>query len=106
RSAARPLEGARPAARRDHGPREPALTALAAERIRVAEVELDLRRPADPEALLDEEAFADDEFLPYWAELWPAGLALARALPEQLDGVQVIELGCGLGIPGLVAGAR
>ena len=44
--------------------------------------------------------------MPYWAELWPAGLALARALPERLDGVRVIELGCGLGVPSLVAAAR
>jgi predicted nicotinamide N-methyase len=65
-----------------------------------------LQRPADPEALLDEDAFADDEFLPYWAELWPAGLALAHALPERLDGVAVVELGCGLGVPSLVAAAR
>jgi predicted nicotinamide N-methyase len=69
-------------------------------------VELSLRRPAEPEALLDEEAFAADEFLPYWAELWPAGLALARALPERLEGVRVVELGCGLGVPSLVAAAR
>jgi hypothetical protein len=34
---------------------------------------LDLLRPASPEALIDEERFEhDDEFLPYWAELWPA----------------------------------
>ena len=63
-------------------------------------------RPSEPEALLDEQAFADDEFMPYWAELWPAGLALARALPERLDGVRVVELGCGLGVPSLVAAAR
>jgi predicted nicotinamide N-methyase len=44
--------------------------------------------------------------MPYWAELWPAGLALARALPERLDGVRVIEVGCGLGVPALVAAAR
>jgi predicted nicotinamide N-methyase len=44
--------------------------------------------------------------MPYWAELWPAGLALARALPERLDGVRVVELGCGLGVPALVAAAR
>ena len=65
-----------------------------------------LERPAEPEALLDEEAFADDEFLPYWAELWPAGLALAESLPDDLDGVRVVELGCGLGVPALVAAAR
>lgn len=72
----------------------------------MGEVELDLRRPTDPEALLDEEAFAADEFLPYWAELWPAGLGLARALPPSLAGVSVVELGCGLGVPSLVAAAR
>jgi predicted nicotinamide N-methyase len=74
--------------------------------IRVHEVELSILRPANPEALLDEEAFAQNEFLPYWAELWPAGLALARALPERLDGADVVEIGCGLGVPSLVAAAR
>jgi predicted nicotinamide N-methyase len=59
-----------------------------------------------PEDLIDEEAFADDEFLPYWAELWPAAGALAAALPDRLDGVRVLELGCGLGVPSLVAAAR
>jgi predicted nicotinamide N-methyase len=76
------------------------------EAIRIGEVELALVRPAEPEALLDEDAFAADEFLPYWAELWPAGLALARALPERLARVRVVELGCGLGVPALVAAAR
>jgi predicted nicotinamide N-methyase len=47
-----------------------------------------------------------DEFIPYWAELWPAGLALARALPARLAGRRLVELGCGLGVPALVAAAR
>jgi predicted nicotinamide N-methyase len=79
---------------------------LVEELVRVGGVELVLLRPRDPEALIDEEAFADDEFLPYWAELWPAALALASALPERLDGARVVELGCGLGVPSLVAAAR
>jgi predicted nicotinamide N-methyase len=66
---------------------------------------LDLLRPESPEALIDEEAFAEDEFLPYWAELWPAALALAEALPD-VAGLRVVELGCGLGVPSLVAAAR
>jgi predicted nicotinamide N-methyase len=74
--------------------------------VRVGELELSLLRPSRPEELLDEEAFARDEFMPYWAELWPAGLALARALPRRLDNVRVVELGCGLGVPSLVAAAR
>jgi len=76
------------------------------ETLRVGDVELTVERPSEPEALLDEEAFANDEFMPYWAELWPAGLALARALPERLDGVRLVEVGCGLGVPSLVAAAR
>jgi predicted nicotinamide N-methyase len=44
--------------------------------------------------------------MPYWAELWPSGLALARALPTRLEGLRVVELGCGLGVPSLAAAAR
>ena len=68
-------------------------------------MELSLLRPRSPEALIDEEAFARDEFLPYWAELWPAATALASALPA-VAGSSVVELGCGLGLPSLVAAAR
>lgn len=70
----------------------------------VGDVELSLLRPASPEALIDETAFERDEFLPYWAELWPASLALAAALPD-VAGLRVVELGCGLGVPSLVAAA-
>ena len=75
------------------------------ETVRVGETELRLRRPASPDALIDEQAFEADEFLPYWAELWPAALALAAALPT-VEGLRVCELGCGLGVPSLVAARR
>jgi predicted nicotinamide N-methyase len=66
--------------------------------------ELTLLAPRDREALLSEEAFADEEFLPYWAELWPSALALARVVARRpLTGRRVIELGCGLGLPSLAA---
>lgn len=72
--------------------------------------ELRLARPRDSEALLDEHAFADDEFLPYWAELWPSGVALARVVGARAwHGARVVELGCGLGtvsIAAALAGAR
>jgi predicted nicotinamide N-methyase len=79
--------------------------------VTIAGRDLRLLRPRDPEALLDEEAFADDEFLPYWAELWPSAHALTEALAarEDLAGVRVLEIGCGLGLPSLaaaLAGAR
>jgi predicted nicotinamide N-methyase len=66
----------------------------------------DLRvlRPRDTEALLDDHAFEHEEFLPYWAELWPSGVALARALGDRPLGTRrVVELGCGLGLPSIAA---
>jgi predicted nicotinamide N-methyase len=78
---------------------------LFSDAVTVAGVEFDLLRPESPEALIDEEAFAHDEFLPYWAELWPAARALAEALPD-VGGLRVVELGCGLGLPSLVAAAK
>jgi len=64
-------------------------------------------RPRDSGALLDEEAFdSRDEYLPYWAELWPSAVALARAVARRsVPGRRVLELGCGLGLPGLAAAA-
>jgi len=77
---------------------------LVLETIALHGAELEIMRPRDSEALLDEHAFEVNEFLPYWAELWPSGVALARALDgRSLRGVPVVELGCGLGLPSIVA---
>ena len=65
---------------------------------------LQVLRPRDAEALLDERAFEHEEYLPYWAELWPSGVALARRVAARaLKGARVLELGCGLGLPSLAA---
>jgi predicted nicotinamide N-methyase len=65
---------------------------------------LHVLRPRDADALLDERAFEHEEFLPYWAELWPSGVALARRVAARaLRGARVLELGCGLGLPSLAA---
>jgi len=69
----------------------------------------DLGRYVDVEALLREEEVSEP---PYWAHLWPAARALARvvaAAAPRIRGRRVVELGCGLGLPGLAAarcGAR
>jgi predicted nicotinamide N-methyase len=66
--------------------------------------DLELLRPRDSEALIDEHAFEHEEFLPYWAELWPSGLALARRIAVRaLHGARTLELGCGLALPSLAA---
>jgi predicted nicotinamide N-methyase len=74
------------------------------EAIMLAGRDVVIQRPRDPNALLDEHAFEHEEYLPYWAELWPSGLALARALAGRaLHGARTLELGCGLGLPSLAA---
>jgi predicted nicotinamide N-methyase len=83
---------------------------LVEEHVAVGGRALSILRPRDSEELLDEEAFEREEYLPYWAELWPSGVALARAIGSRsLGGVRVLELGCGLGVPSIaaaLAGAR
>jgi predicted nicotinamide N-methyase len=71
---------------------------------------LSIVRPPDAAELIDEDEFARDEFLPYWAELWPSGVALARAAERLVaPGDRALELGCGLGVASIaaaLAGAR
>jgi predicted nicotinamide N-methyase len=68
--------------------------------------------PPDPfaEDLIDMEVYEKDGELPYWAELWPSAIALSRVLRRRsLHGRKVLELGCGMALPSIVAacgGAR
>ena len=69
--------------------------------------QLTLLRPPSADELIDESAFAAEEFLPYWAELWPSGVALADYVGTlELHGRRVLELGAGLGLPALAAALR
>jgi predicted nicotinamide N-methyase len=69
--------------------------------------EVRLLRPRDGEALLDEFLALDTEDearLPFWAEMWPSGVALARAVAARGPaGLRVLELGCGLGLVSVTA---
>ncbi|HWH05387.1 MAG TPA: methyltransferase domain-containing protein [Gaiellaceae bacterium] len=71
---------------------------------------LEIVHPPSADELIEEEAFEREEFLPYWAELWPSAVALARAVARRdVRGLAVVELGCGLGLPSIAAalgGAR
>jgi predicted nicotinamide N-methyase len=72
-----------------------------------ADLRLGVLRPPSADELIDEAAFDEEEFLPYWAELWPSGLALAgHVATRELGGLRVLELGCGLGLPSLAAALR
>jgi predicted nicotinamide N-methyase len=71
-----------------------------------------MTRPDDSDRLLEHPAvraaFAVDEYLPYWADLWPASRMLAKAVVREpwAPGLCALEVGCGLGLPGIAALAR
>jgi predicted nicotinamide N-methyase len=72
--------------------------------VELPERSLSILRPRDAEALLDEEAFEHEEFLPYWAELWASGETLAQEVARRdVAGLRIVELGCGLALPSLAA---
>ena len=68
-----------------------------------------LARPTDGDRLLDHptvrSAFAADEYMPYWVDLWPAARMLAKVILRETwaPGTEALEVGCGLGLPGVVA---
>ena len=81
----------------------------------VGENTFHLTTAEDIEQLIDrisEVEFRVDERLPYWAELWHSAVALAEFLMSEsiaLKDTRVLEIGCGLALPGIVAagaGAR
>ena len=61
-------------------------------------------RPPDMESLIDLVAFDADERIPYWADVWESAIVLAEDLADcDGRGLTLLELGCGLGLPALVA---
>jgi predicted nicotinamide N-methyase len=75
-------------------------------------------RPADPDRLLDDPAVHDlnrrDDYMPYWAYLWPGALLLAEVVAREpwellapgVEPLDALEIGCGVGLAGLVALSR
>jgi predicted nicotinamide N-methyase len=63
-----------------------------------------LELPHNAEDLISEADFARDERLPYWADLWPSAIVLAREVATLTGaGRTAIEFGAGLGLPSLAA---
>jgi predicted nicotinamide N-methyase len=71
---------------------------------------LDLLQPEEAAELPDAGGVEWAPLVPYWSVLWRSGVALAEKLDgAELDGLRVVELGCGLGVPSIAAaraGAR
>lgn len=65
--------------------------------------------PFRPDSLLDSpevlSANIQDDYMPYWAYLWPAALQIAESVLQSHwpKNTRVLELGCGLGLVGIAA---
>jgi predicted nicotinamide N-methyase len=68
-----------------------------------------IEKPTDSDRLLNHPqvraTFDTDEHIPYWADLWPGARMLAKAIVREPwpAGLEALELGCGLGLPGIAA---
>ena len=69
-----------------------------------------IKYPGNADQLLDHpsthKAFQSDEYMPYWAELWPASQMLAEVVLQQRrwpDNTTALEIGCGVGLSGIAA---
>lgn len=78
-----------------------------------------IERPTETDPLLNDpvilQANVADDYMPYWADIWPAARMLAKAIlrepwekfKQRNEGaIEVLELGCGLGLGGLAALAK
>ncbi len=86
------------------------------EKVTVEGMTFHLERPAGLDKVFDHpgvrNAYAADEYIPYWTDLWAAGRMLAKIIlredwkryPRDENGeLQVLEIGCGLGLGGIAA---
>ncbi len=88
-------------------PRE-AILHTVAERVIVDGRNFVINRPGGSDTLLEHPAvrarFSNGEYLPYWVDLWPAARMLGKVILREnwVAGCRALEIGCGLGLPGVV----
>ena len=77
---------------------------LVNQKIELPSGELRLLQPRESAELPDAGDVEWAPLVPYWSVLWRSGVALARELDAiGLEGLRVVELGCGLGLPSIAA---
>ncbi len=90
----------------------PLLGEIVREKVIVEKQTFLIAHPAQSDHLLDapgvRTAFSRDEYMPYWAEIWPAARMLAKVVIHEPwpVGETALEMGCGLGLAGIVALSR
>ncbi len=100
---------------RFHATPDAAVTDRVREKVTVEGMTFYLERPAALDKVFEHpsvrNAYAADEYIPYWTDLWAAGRMLAKIvlredwtpLQKAFDDLEVLEIGCGLGLGGIAA---
>lgn len=100
---------------RYHATPPEAVTEVVRESVFIDDYTFRIDRPVDWDTLLDHpwvrSAYAADEYVPYWAQLWPAARMLAKVVVREKweqypQPLHVLEVGCGLGLAGIAGLAR
>ena len=97
---------------RFHATPPEAITEIVRDTVYVGDYSFRIDRPVDWDKLLDHpwvrSAAASDDYVPYWAQLWPAARMLAKVVVREkwIQPLPVLEIGCGLGLAGIAALAR
>lgn len=72
-----------------------------------AGIDLEVLQPAEAAELPDDGPVEWAPVVPYWSVLWRSGVALAREVASSaVAHRRLVELGCGLGVPSIVAAQR
>lgn len=86
-----------------------AVEQLTHKQITIGDRTFNIAYPGNADDLLDHpsthSAFEKDEYMPYWAELWPSSQMLGEVLTQQTWPANhaALEIGCGVGLAGIVA---
>lgn len=77
---------------------------LVTERVDVEHLTFFIQKPSQTDEPLEDLP----DYIPFWADLWPAARMLAKVILREswAPGTEALELGCGLGLPGIVALSR
>lgn len=85
------------------------MSAIARRIVKVGPFDVSIESPTDADGIVRAEESAGDAERGYWAHVWPAAATLAEYVAHSAligPGVRVLEIGCGVGLVGIVCALR
>lgn len=85
------------------------MTEWSARRLRFGAIEIVIEAPSDADAVVRAAESGGTAEGGYWAHVWPTAVAMAEFVARSAlvgSGVRALEIGCGVGLVGIVAAKR